>query len=63
MATKKTTKKTEEEKVYTVEVVSSDFDMIKAYELKGYSESDILAIKRFLYDVDYVGAKTIRIEG
>ena len=63
MATKKTTKKTEEEKIYTVEVVSADFDTIKAYELKGYSESDISAIKRFLYDVDYVGAKTIRIEG
>ena len=63
MATKKTIKKTEEDKIYRVEVVSSDFDMIKAYELKGYSESDISAIKRFLYDVDYVGAKTIRIEG
>lgn len=60
MATKKTIKN-EEKKTLTVELVTNDYPQIRTKVLEGYTESDISAIKRFLYDIDYIGAKNIRI--
>ena len=48
-------------KDYTVEVASTDRDSLVSFFLKGYSKSEISAIKRFLTDVDYYKATTIRI--
>lgn len=48
-------------KDYTVEVASTDRDNLMSFYLKGYSKSEISAVKRFLTDVDYYKATTIRI--
>ena len=60
MATKKTTK-VEEKKTLTVEIVTEDYPQIRTKILEGFTESDISAIERFLYEIDYIGAKNIRI--
>lgn len=48
-------------KDYTVEVASTDRDNLTSFTLKGYTARDISAVKRFLIDVDYYKATTIRI--
>ena len=55
------TKKTEAMKTLTVELTTEDYPEIRTKVLEGFTESDISAIKRFLYEIDYIGAKNIRI--
>lgn len=44
-----------------VEVTSDNFDGIKTYELTGFTQSQIDGIKKFLYEVGYVGVRNIRV--
>lgn len=48
-------------KDYTVEVASTDRDNLMSFTIKGYTARDISVVKRFLTDVDYYKATTIRI--
>lgn len=48
-------------KTLTVEVTSDDYDGIKTYEIPGFTQSQIDGIKKFLYEVGYVGVRNIRV--
>lgn len=48
-------------KTLTVEVTSDNFEGIKSYEIPGFTQSQIDGIKKFLYEVGYVGVRNIRV--
>ena len=48
-------------KTINVEVSNADREHIKTYELTGFTQDQINAVKRFLYAIDYRNANTIRI--
>ena len=48
-------------KTLKVEVTSDNYDGIKTYELTGFTQSQIDGIKKFLYEVGYVGVRNIRV--
>ena len=50
-----------QKKTLTVEVTSDNFEGIKSYEIPGFTQSQIDGIKKFLYEVGYVGVRNIRI--
>lgn len=50
-----------QKKTLTVEVTSDDYDGIKTYELPDFTQSQIDGIKKFLYEVGYVGVRNIRV--
>ncbi len=45
----------------TVELTSEDYPQIRTYTFPGFSKSQVDAIKQFLYEIDYLGAKNIRV--
>lgn len=45
----------------TVEITSEDYPQIRTYEFPEFNRSQVDAIKRFLYAIDYLGAKNIRV--
>lgn len=45
----------------TVEVTSEDYPQIRTYIFPGFTASQVKAIEKFLYDIDYVGARNIRV--
>ena len=55
------TKKTEKNIGMKVEVATDDYPQIRTYEFPEFNERDILTIKHFLYVIDYIGAKNIRV--
>ena len=48
-------------KTLKVEVTSDNYDGIKSYEIPGFTQSQIDGIKKFLYEVGYVGVRNIRV--
>lgn len=48
-------------KTLTVEVTSDNYDGIKTFEVPGFTQSQIDGIKKFLYEVGYVGVRSIRV--
>lgn len=50
-----------QKKTLTVEVTSDNYDGIKSYEISGFTQSQIDGIKKFLYEVGYIGVRNIRI--
>ena len=45
----------------TVEVASDDYDQIKTYAFPDFSKTQVDAIKKFLYEINYVGVRNIRV--
>ena len=52
---------TAQKKTLTVEVTSDNYDGIKTFEVPGFTQSQIDGIKKFLYEVGYVGVRSIRV--
>ena len=45
----------------TVEVGSDNYDNLKTYEFNDFTQDQVDAIKKFLYEVSYVGVRNIRV--
>lgn len=45
----------------TVEVTSEDYPQIRTYVFPDFTPDQIKAIEEFLYAIDYLGAKNIRV--
>lgn len=48
-------------KTLKVEVTSDNYEGNKSYEIPGFTQSQIDGIKKFLYEVGYVGVRSIRV--
>lgn len=45
----------------TVEVGSDNYDNLKTYEFDCFTQDQVDAIKKFLYEVGYIGVRNIRV--
>ena len=45
----------------TVEVTSEDYPQIRTYLFPEFTANQVKAIEKFLYTIDYLGAKNIRV--
>jgi len=45
----------------TVEITSEDYPQIRTYLFPGFTPDQIKAVEKVLYDIDYIGARNIRV--